>query len=71
MLHQSELSLLKRRDFRTCYCVNERLEKTPGRPRMIRKPGLRRAHDYVLPYHAASALNDHFVREFLLVKSVA
>jgi hypothetical protein len=38
---------------------------------MIRKPGLRRAHDYVLPYHAASALNDHFVREFLLVKSVA
>ena len=71
MLYQRELSLLNRRDFRTCYCVNERLKKTFGSPRIIHKAGLRRAHDYVLPYHAASALNDHFVREFLLVKSVA
>jgi hypothetical protein len=71
MFHQRELSLLNRRDFRTYYCVKERLKNTTGSPRIIHKPGLRGAHDYILPYHAGSALNDHFVHEFLLLKSVA
>ena len=71
MLHQRELSLLNRHDFRTYFVVKERLKKTPGSPRIIHKAELRTAHDYILPYHPASALNDHFVREFLLVKSVA
>ena len=71
MLYQRELSLLNRRDFRTYHCVKGRLKKTPGSPRIIRKPEQRTAHDYILPYHAASALNYYFAREFLLVKSVA
>jgi hypothetical protein len=71
MLHQRELSLLNRRYVRTYSCVKEPLKKTPGSPRIIHRPGLRRAHDYILPYHAASTLNDYFVHEFLLVKSVA
>lgn len=71
MLHQWELSLLNRSDFRTYSCAIEHLKKTPGSPRIIHQPGLRRAHDYILPYHAASALNDYFVHEFLLAKSIA
>lgn len=71
MLHQRELSLLNRHDFRTSSCVKERLKRTPGSPRIIQEQGLRIAHDYFLPYHTASALNDYFVHEFLLEKSVA
>ena len=71
MLHQWELSLLNRSDFRTYSCAIEHSKKTPGSPRIIHKAELRTAHDYILPYHPASALNYYFVREFLLVKSVA